>query len=124
MKVRIYQAAKSAMQSGRALTKEWLGEPELPTARTPEPLIGWVSAGDTLVELDGKLQFNSAEDAVAFAQKQGWEYVVAYPKKRRIVPRNYLDNFRWRRPQDSDDRRQYTDDRAIPSTVVRRLSTE
>jgi hypothetical protein len=104
MRVRIYQPAKTAMQSGRAATKEWLIEPELTSSRVPEPLMGWVSANDTLIELNGKLQFANVEEAQAFAEKQGWDYAIAYPKKRRVVPRNYLDNFRWIRPQDSETR--------------------
>ncbi|NDE91030.1 MAG: hypothetical protein EB059_07850, partial [Alphaproteobacteria bacterium] len=41
LRVRIFQSAKSTMQSGRAKTHEWSIEPELLTARTPEPMMGW-----------------------------------------------------------------------------------
>lgn len=100
MRVRIYRPAKSAAQSGRAKTKEWLLEPELATPRVPEPLMGWVSAEDTLSELRRRLRFHSREEAVAFANRQGWEAVIEEPEERRITPRNYLDNFRIVRPQD------------------------
>lgn len=102
MRVRIYKPAKSAMQSGRAKTHEWLLEPELLTPRTPEPLMGWVSAADTLGELRGRLRFASAEEAIAFAGRHGWTYILEEPAERRIQPRNYLDNFRIVRPQDEE----------------------
>jgi hypothetical protein len=102
MQVRIYQPAKSTMQSGRGKQHDWLAEPCLLTARTPEPLMGWVSAGDTFSELRNKLRFATKEEAVAFAVKQGWEYEVEEPEARQIKPRNYLDNFRYVRPQDEE----------------------
>ncbi|MGE3770795.1 MAG: ETC complex I subunit [Bdellovibrionales bacterium] len=95
MKVRIYQPAKTAMQSGRAKAQKWLVEPELATPRTPDPLMGWASAGDTMVELLGKLKFATAEEAVAFAKEKGWEYSVTAAQHRRIEPKNYLDNFKY-----------------------------
>ncbi len=100
MRVRILQPAKSAMQSGRAKAQHWTIKPETPTARVPEPLMGWVSAGDTLGELNGVLNFDTQEEAVAFAKKNNWDYVVVLPKQRKVTPRNYMDNFKWVRPQD------------------------
>ncbi|MDX2028732.1 MAG: ETC complex I subunit [Alphaproteobacteria bacterium] len=102
MRVRIYKPAKTAAQSGRAKTHEWLLEPELLTPRTPEPLMGWVSAADTFSELRGRLRFASAEEATAFADRNGWAYILEEPAERRIQPRNYLDNFRIVRPQDEE----------------------
>ncbi len=102
MKVRIYRPARTAAQSGRALTYEWLVEPELPTPRTPEFLMGWTSAGDTFSELRRRLRFGSVEEAVSFANRKGWAYTVEEPAERRIVPRNYLDNFRAVRPEDEE----------------------
>lgn len=102
MQVRIYQPTKSAMQSGRGKQKAWLVEPCLLTARTPEPLMGWASAGDTLGELRNKLRFATKDEAIIFAAKQGWEYEVEEPEERLIKPRNYLDNFRHVRPQDEE----------------------
>jgi hypothetical protein len=100
MRVRIFQPSKSATQSGRAQTAEWLIEPELVTARTPDPVMGWASAGDTLGELRGRLKFENEQEAISFAEKQGWEFSVIKPKARIVQPRNYLDNFKWIRPQD------------------------
>jgi len=102
MRVRIYKPAKSAAQAGRAKTSEWLLEPEMVTPRMPESLMGWVSAGDTMSELRDKMFFRTQEEAVAFAHRNGWDYVLEQPAERRIVPRNYLDNFRITRPEDEE----------------------
>lgn len=102
MRVRIYRPSRTATQSGRARTHWWLVEPELPTPRVPEPLMGWTSAGDTLGELQGRLRFGTVEEAMLFAQRNGWEYYVAEPEERIVLPRTYLDNFRIVRPQDEE----------------------
>jgi len=102
MRVRIHKPPKNAMQSGRAGTDEWRIAPVLATPRTPEPLMGWVSADDTFTELFYRLRFDTAEEAVAFAQRNGWEFEIEAPAERRVRPRNYLDNFRIVRPEDEE----------------------
>lgn len=102
MRVRVYRPAKSAAQSGRAKTRQWVIEPEIATARVPEPIMGWVSSGDSLGELKGRLYFASQEDALTFVKNKGWEVLVEEPTERRVRPRNYLDNFRITRPQDEE----------------------
>ena len=97
MKVRISQPSKAATQSGRAKTHFWLLEYEIETPRRPEPLMGWISSGDTLNQV--KLRFESKEDAIAFAERKGWEYTVQDAAIRRVRPRNYADNFRMDRPR-------------------------
>ena len=105
MRVRIYKPAKSAMQSGRGGNgKEWLLEPELLTPRTPEPLMGWLSSGDTYGELRGRMRFPTRDEALAFAARHGWDVLLEEPASRKILPRNYLDNFRIVRPQDEESR--------------------
>jgi hypothetical protein len=92
MMVRIFLPSKPATQSGRGKTFEWLLEYELETPRRPEPLMGWISSGDTLNQV--KLRFPSKEDAVNFAVRKGWEYTVQEAAVRRVRPRNYSENFR------------------------------
>jgi hypothetical protein len=92
MQVRIYQPAKTAMSSGRAKTQAWILEYEIETPRRPEPLMGWTSSGDTLNQV--KLSFPTREDAVAFAERNGWGFSVQDPHERRVRPRNYAENFR------------------------------
>ena len=93
MKVRIYKPSKTAMQSIHAKKPRWVLECELPTKRVPEPLMGWVSSGDTFNQI--KLKFPTKEDAIAHAKKQGWEYSVLVERDRRVKPRNYMDNFKY-----------------------------
>lgn len=95
-RVRIYQPAKTAMQSGTAKTKGWVLEYEPATPREPDPLMGWASAGDTLNEV--RLQFHTLDAAVDFAKKRGLDYTVIAPKARTIRPKSYADNFRYDRP--------------------------
>ena len=102
MRVRVYRPAKSAAQSGRANTHQWLVEPEILTSRTPEPIMGWASAGDTLAELRGRLRFPSEADALAFVKNKGWEVLVEEPTERRVLPRNYQDNFCIVTPEDEE----------------------
>lgn len=96
MKVRIFQPSKTAMQSGRGgRHTHWMLEAEIETARRPEPLMGWTSSGDTLNQI--RLSFDSKEEAMAFAERKGWEYTVQDAAARRVRPRNYADNFRYDR---------------------------
>lgn len=97
MKVRIYQPAKTTMQSGRAKTGAWVLEYELATPRRPEPLMGWTSSGDTLNQV--RVSFPTKEEALAFCAKKGWDADVAELHERRVIPRNYADNFRTDRPR-------------------------
>ncbi len=94
MKAKIYKPAKSAMQSGRANTKPWVLEYEIETARRPEPLMGWTSAGDTLNQV--RIEFFSQEAAVAFAESRGIAYTIGEEHLRKVTPRSYLDNFKFR----------------------------
>lgn len=98
MKVRIYSPSKNAMQSGRARAGGWVLEYEAQTPRRPEPLMGWVASGDTLNQV--RLKFDRVEDAVDYAQTRGWEYTVIPAHQRRVVPRNYVDNFKYIPPGD------------------------
>jgi hypothetical protein len=82
------------MQSGHANTKEWLLEYELETARRPEPLMGWTASGDTLNEV--AMYFKSKEAAISFAETRGIEYSLAPEHTRKVKPRSYLDNFKYR----------------------------
>ncbi|MCC7047260.1 MAG: ETC complex I subunit [Alphaproteobacteria bacterium] len=94
MTVRIYRPAKTAMQSGRGLTQEWLLEFE-PGARRPEPLMGWTASDDTLAQV--RLRFETKDEAIAYARKHGLQFVLEEPQERRIKPKAYADNFRFGR---------------------------
>lgn len=92
---RIYRPAKTAMQSGRALTQKWILEYEPATRREPDPLMGWSSAADTLNQV--RIKFPTLEEAVAFAQKKGFDFQVIEPHDRLPKPKAYADNFKYDR---------------------------
>ena len=90
---RIYQPAKTAMQSGQANTRKWVLEFEPAAAKSVDPLMGWTGSADTREQVH--MKFDSKDEAVAFAEKNGIAFRVEEPKTRRIRPKNYADNFRW-----------------------------
>ena len=92
---RILRPAKTAMSSGTAHTKRWILEFEQATRRQAEPLMGWISAEDTLNQV--RLHFDTLEEAIAFAEKHGHDYTVEEPHEPRFKPKSYADNFRYDR---------------------------
>jgi hypothetical protein len=95
MRARIYRPAKNAMQSGRAGTKRWVLEFEPETARGIDPLMGWTSSGDMRQQV--QMEFDSAEEAVAYAAKHGIPYQLFEPHPPKPRPKSYSDNFRFDR---------------------------
>jgi ETC complex I subunit-like protein len=95
MTARIYKPAKTAMQSGTAKTKEWVLDYEPEEPREIEPLMGWTSSGDMRQQV--RLQFETAEEAVAYCEKHGIACQVfeAKPLARRTI--SYSDNFAFKR---------------------------
>jgi hypothetical protein len=95
MSARIYKPAKTAMQSGKAKTKDWVldFDPEKP--RDVEPLMGWTSSADMRQQL--RLQFDTKEEAIAYCQREGIAFRVIEPKQttRRAIA--YADNFAYSR---------------------------
>ena len=92
MRVKIYQPAKTAMQSGVANTRKWLLEPEEENTRFIEPLMGWTGNTDTKGQL--RLSFGTKDEAVAYAKSNGMEFQVIEPKKRKFTAKSYSDNFK------------------------------
>ena len=95
MQVRIYKPAKTAMQSGPARTKDWVLEHEIEAPREIDPLMGWTSSRDMKQQL--RLSFESKDEAVAYAERNGIPYRLAEPKPRQPVRKTYADNFRFGR---------------------------
>ena len=86
------------MQSGTAKTGQWILEYEVQSARAPESLMGWISSEDTLNQV--RLKFDTKEAAIARAEKEGWQYSISTAHEKRIKPRNYGDNFKYRPAED------------------------
>ncbi|MBK6894990.1 MAG: ETC complex I subunit [Alphaproteobacteria bacterium] len=100
MHVKIFKPAKNTMQSGRGNTDEWVIEYETSSVRRPEALMGWTASGDTLNQV--RLKFTTMEAAISFAEDKGWDYTLQKPQERRIVPRNYGDNFKYEPPEKTE----------------------
>ena len=91
MLARIYKPAKTAMQSGKARTRDWVLEFEPDSARVPEPLMGWSSSTDMSGEV--RLNFETREEAIAYAQKHGIAFQLFEPNEQKLVIKAYADNF-------------------------------
>jgi len=95
MLARITKPAKTAMQSGRANTRDWTLE-FAPAGRTElDPLMGWTSSGDTPQQV--RLTFATKEEAMAYCKRHRLDYEIHEPKERAVRPKSYASNFRWDR---------------------------
>ena len=92
MQARIYNRPKNAMQSGKALTEQWILDFVPAEARKPDPLMGWAGSGDTQRQL--RLKFPSKEAAVIYAAKYGIDAAVHEPPVKKLTLQAYADNFR------------------------------
>jgi hypothetical protein len=88
---RIYKPSKSAMQSGKAKTKDWLLEFEPAAALRPDPLMGWTTTVDTRRQV--VLSFDTKDEATAYAQRHGIAFQLFEPKDPRPIIKAYADNF-------------------------------
>ena len=95
MRARIYQPPKNAMQSGRAMTHQWVLEFEPASPRRPDPLMGWSGSADTQAQVH--LHFDTRDEAVAYAEKEGIAYDLELTQQRRVKPKAYADNFKYGR---------------------------
>lgn len=93
MRARVYQPARTAMQSGSAKTKGWVLEFAPASAREVDPLMGWTSSSDTASQV--KLRFDTAEAALAYASQHGITAEVNEPNIRKAIIRagGYGENF-------------------------------
>jgi ETC complex I subunit conserved region len=95
MPVRIYRPARNAMQSGKGKSGNWILEFEAEADRQTDPLMGWTSSADTRQQL--RLTFDTREEAVAYAEREGLAYTVAPEPPVRGSKKSYSDNFKWGR---------------------------
>jgi hypothetical protein len=93
MRARIYQPAKTAMQSGTAKTHGWVLEFAPASEREVDPLMGWTSSSDTQSQV--RLRFETREAAQAYAAEKGIAFDLIEPKPRKAVIRlrGYGENF-------------------------------
>ncbi|KAK5598410.1 NADH dehydrogenase Fe-S protein subunit 4 ndufs4 [Crenichthys baileyi] len=91
-KVHIFVPTKTAMQSGINSTKKWKMDFDT-RERWENPLMGWASTADPLSNM--VLTFSSKEDAIAFAEKNGWSYEVTEKRTSKPRVKSYGANFSW-----------------------------
>jgi hypothetical protein len=97
MLARIYRPSKTAMQSGKAKTRDWVLEFEPAFARHNDPLTGWTQSTDMNGQV--RLSFETREAAIAYAQAHGIAFQVIEPKEPRKIIKAYADNFATGRKQ-------------------------
>jgi ETC complex I subunit conserved region. len=88
---RIYCPAKTAMQSGKAKSRDWHLEFEPASARTIDPLMGWTSSTDMNGQV--RLTFESQEEAIAYAERHGIAFRLHEPNTAPLIIKAYADNF-------------------------------
>lgn len=91
MFAKIYQPAKTAMQSGTKGTDIWHIEFAAKDRRVIDPLTGTMTSTNTLKQLD--LKFDTLDDAVAYVKARDIPYQVAPRKERKRISRSYAENF-------------------------------
>lgn len=93
MRARIFQPARTAMQSGSAKTHHWVLEFAPSSAREVDPLMGWTSSDDMSSQV--RLRFDTRDAAESYAKARGIDYTVTEPKVRKPVIRagGYGENF-------------------------------
>ena len=89
-KAKIYKPAKTAMQSGKRNTKNWILEFDTLNT-TINPLMGWESSKDTMSEV--RLEFTTKDEAINYAKKNNIDYYIVEPQKPKLIKKSYSDNF-------------------------------
>ena len=87
----IFQPTKTAMQSGKAKTKNWHFKIVSNDKKFVDPVMGWIGSNDTTRQLS--LQFDTKEEAIAYAEKNNITYQVREPKTRSLKKKSYAANF-------------------------------
>ena len=91
MQARIFQPAKTAVQSGRRKTREWIVEFEPRSRNEADRLIGWVGSDDTAQQV--QLRFPTKEAAIAYCRRENLAFQVFEPRTRVVRPKAYAENF-------------------------------
>ncbi|BFZ59772.1 ndufs4 NADH dehydrogenase Fe-S protein subunit [Saitoella coloradoensis] len=92
--VRIYQPTRNVMQSGKGRAGGWKLDWEILDKGyryEHTPLMGWAASADYMQGTH--LKFKTKEDAMHFAEKQGWDYYVQEPRQAVFRPKAYANQF-------------------------------
>jgi hypothetical protein len=91
MQARIYRPAKTAVQSGRRKTHEWLVEFEPRSRVEADRLIGWNGSDDTAQQV--RLRFPTKDAAIAYCRRENLTFQLFEPHVRVVQPKSYAENF-------------------------------
>ncbi len=91
MDARIYKPSKSAMQSGRGKSKDWVLEFVSDRKRSSDPVMGWTSINDTTGQV--QLRFETREKAIAYAKREGMTFSVEESRTSKRLVKSYAENF-------------------------------
>ena len=89
---RISELDRRTTQSGKANAGRWLLEFEREDPLRPDPLTGWAGSGDTKPQV--RLNFDSKEAAIAYAERHGLDYHIIPAGPVTLKIQAYADNFR------------------------------
>ncbi len=95
MTARIYKPARTAMQSGKAKTRDWVLEYDPAEPRQIESLMGWTSSADMKQQV--RLRFSTREEAIAYCERNAIPYRVQAHKRPARQIMAYADNFAFNR---------------------------
>lgn len=88
--VRIFRPSRTAMQSGSMQTRQWRLEFDI-QPKWENPLMGWTTSADPVQGMD--LTFDTVEEAMRFAERQGWNARIDTPNIRKPIKQMYAENF-------------------------------
>lgn len=91
MDARIFKPRKSAMQSGRGKTHEWVLEFQIDGERSADPLMGWTSINDTTGQV--RLHFETREQAIDYAKREKITFTVEESREPKRLVKSYSQNF-------------------------------
>jgi hypothetical protein len=89
---RISEIQRKTTQSGKARDGRWMLEFERQQPQRPDPLTGWAGSGDTATQV--RLSFDSKEEAMAYAERKGFEVHIVPAAPVTLKLQAYADNFR------------------------------
>merc|ERR1712147_242923 len=93
--VRISEQTRNVMQSADKNANGWKIEFDT-QERWENNTMGWGSSADPYSNTTSWLNFKTKEQAIQFAQRQGWEIeYVQENRRKKLEFRNYGDNFSW-----------------------------
>ncbi|KAJ3062313.1 hypothetical protein HDU99_005257 [Rhizoclosmatium hyalinum] len=90
--VRIFRPANTPTQNGSARANHWRIDFDTQD-KWENSLMGWASSADPVQALS--LKFLTKEDAILFAERQGYDYWVDLPKESGFKVKQYSSNFKY-----------------------------